>query len=202
MNDNTSKKSKSQRRAILQKAGTLFWENGYDSTSMRDIARVCKFEVSNIYNYFPSKEQLLYEVIKEEIGRTVYAVKHLEHDNATGPVEKLRFLIYNHFELVTGHRRSFRLIFDTELRNLSTAHRKEIIRLRDDYDRILRKIISEGVATGDFANTDEQIVGFAIASMIIRSRIWFAPKGRLAPKEIAEIMFNFALKGLKGNSQK
>ena len=91
------------------------------------------------------------------------------------------------------------MLFDEELRSLLPAHRKEIIAYRDHYDRILRKIIRRGINAGDFAEVDEKLIGYSIASMIVRTRVWFRPRGRLSIQEIADIIFKFALNGLRGS---
>ncbi len=191
------RKSASQRESILDVAGRLFWDKGYDATTMRDIARACGFEPGNIYNYFLGKEQILYEVIKQELSLTLFALKRIETDESGTPGDRLQSLFKICFDLTTGPHRPNRLIFDTELRSLSVAHGKEVIALRDNVDRILRQIIRSGMDAGEFANVNEKIVGFAIISMIIRARIWFSTRGPLSSEEIADIMFEFALNGLR-----
>ena len=75
-----------QKKKMIDKAGALFWVKGYDSTSMREIARICKFEPSNVYNYFRSKEQLLFVVMSEGIKHLVSLIKDLENDTEHTPV--------------------------------------------------------------------------------------------------------------------
>jgi len=183
----------------MAKARVLFSNKGYGKTSIKDIARVCGCEPSNIYNYFVSKESLLYEILREEMEWLVSSIKDLEADETTSPVEALRLLVNNHVKLTLSYRRLSRLLFDEELRSLLPAHRKEIIAYRDHYDRILRKIIRRGINAGDFAEIDEKLIGYSIASMIVRTRVWFRPRGRLSTEEIADIIFKFALNGLRSS---
>ena len=49
MADRKSNKNSPQKQLIQDKAGSLFWEKGYDKTTMKDIARACGFEAGNIY---------------------------------------------------------------------------------------------------------------------------------------------------------
>jgi AcrR family transcriptional regulator len=191
--------SSKQKALILEKAGALFWDRGYDNTSIRQIARDCGFESSNIYYYFRNKEHILFELISEEINQVVRSIKHLEGDESGSPVDRLRSLIKIHCDLTLKNRRSsLRLLPDTELKRLSPRHRASIIRARDAYDRILRKIIRSGIDRGDFAQIDEKLADFSIASVIVRSRIWFSPKGKYTVEEIADFIFNFVTKGLAG----
>ncbi len=129
----------------------------------------------------------------------VSSIKDLEEDDAASPVEALRLLINNHVKLTLSYRRLSKLLFDEEMRSLLPAHQKEIIAYRDRYDMILRKIIHRGIETGDFAEVDEKLIGYSIASMIVRTRVWFRPRGRLSNKEIADIIFNFVLNGLRND---
>ena len=53
-----------QRRLIMEKSQVLFWEKGYAETSMKDIANECGFRPANIYNFFASKEEILFSILK------------------------------------------------------------------------------------------------------------------------------------------
>lgn len=191
----------SQKKRMLAKARILFGEKGYYKTTMRDVARACDCEPGNIYNYFPSKEALLYEALHEEAGWLVSSIKHLENDDVASPVEQLRLLIKNHVGLTLGYRRASKLLFDMELKSLSPANQKKIIELRDAYDRILRKIIRRGINSGDFAEIDVKLAGYSIAAMILRTRIWFSPRGRLSVNEVTDFIFNFVLNALRGEKR-
>lgn len=46
------------REQIVEFAKRVFLKNGYAKTSMRDIAKGVGIGVSNIYNYFKSKDEL------------------------------------------------------------------------------------------------------------------------------------------------
>jgi len=182
---------------MLDKARRLFWEKGYNSTSMRDIARAYGCKPANIYNFFSNKEEILYEVLLEEMEQIINPIKHLEEDD-TSPIEQLRLIIASHLKITLSFRRSAKLLFDIALGNLSTAKREKIIDLRDTYDRIIRRVIRRGKDIGCFPGIDEKMAGLMIASMITRTRIWFHPKKGVSVAELADFIFEFALNGLRG----
>ena len=190
-------KSSIKKSWILDKAGVLFWEKGYHSTGMRDIARACDCKPANIYNYFRGKEDILFEVIRDITEQAVTSIKFLEDDEETNPVEQLRSLIKSHFRLLMQMARSNKLISDTGLKDLSTEHRKEIVKLRDHYDSIMRKVLRRGIESGDFSVKDEKVIGYLISSIIVRSTIWFSSKGKYSVDEIGDMMFDFAYHGIK-----
>ncbi len=175
----------------------LFWQKGYHGTSMRDIAAACDCKAANIYNYFKGKEDILFEVIKDITERAVDSVLHLENDETTSPVDQLRSLIDSHLSVLLQMKKSSVLISDTGLQNLTRDHRKAIIDLRDTYDRIMRTVITRGIKSGDFVVKDEKVIGYLISSAIIRTTIWFSPKGCLSPDEVSDLIFDFVYRGIK-----
>ena len=164
---------------------------------MRDIAAAYGCKPANIYNFFPNKEEILFEVLHEEMEEILSPIKHLEEDDGTSPVEQLRLVIGSHLRLTLSYRRSAKLLFDISLDNLSRTKRKKIVDLRDTYDRIIRKILHRGMEAGCFREVDEKIAGFMLASMITRTRIWYHPKKGLSVSELADFIFEFALNGLR-----
>jgi AcrR family transcriptional regulator len=186
------------KEKMLHIARTLFWKNGYHATSMRDLAKEYGCKPANIYNFFPNKEEILYEVLLEEMLQIIEPIRHLEDDEITDPVQQLHIIIESHLEVTLSYRRSAKTLFDVTLDNLSPQKRKEIVGLRDTYDRIIRKVIQRGIDSGLFRGTDAKLVSFMIASMITRTRIWFHPKKGVTVAELAEFIFQFSLNGLKG----
>jgi AcrR family transcriptional regulator len=187
-----------QRAKMLETARRLFWEKGYYAASMRDIAISYGCRPANIYNFFSDKEEILFEVLREEMEQIIHPIKHLEEDEETSPIEQLRFIIESHLKVTLSYRRSAKLLFDVALDSLSPEKRKKIIEFRDTYDRIIRKVIRRGIDTGYLPEVDVKLAGFMIASMITRTRIWFHPKKERSVSDLADFIFKFALNGLRG----
>lgn len=62
------------RKKILEVSERLFIRNGYDNTSLKQIAERSYISKSNIYRYFSSKEEIydiLVEPARQEIMRTI-----------------------------------------------------------------------------------------------------------------------------------
>jgi AcrR family transcriptional regulator len=186
-----------QKAKMLESARRLFWEKGYKATSMREIAMSYGCRPANIYNFFSDKEEILFEVLREEMEQIIRPIKHLEEDNHTSPSEQLRFVIESHLKVTLSYRRSSGLLFDVALDGLSPGKRKIIIDFRDTYDRIIRKVIRRGIDTGVFPEVDVRLAGFMIASMITRTRIWFHPKKGVSVSELANFIAGFAFHGLR-----
>jgi len=186
------------KAAIIEVAIDLFWENGYIGTSLRDIADACGFEAANLYNYFQSKEQLLYEAMQEELERLVALLEPVAADNRSTPVERLKKFIEIHVGVMLVIGRRYKMMYDSEIRHLSPVHRKRIVGLRDYYSELMLAIVEDGKKTGDFAaDIDAKFIVLMIASIIMRTVFWFSPKGRLSPTEIADMICKIILDGIR-----
>lgn len=53
----------STRKILLETARKAFFKKGFKAVSMREISKRTGICLSNIYNYYPSKEDLLEEVL-------------------------------------------------------------------------------------------------------------------------------------------
>jgi len=186
-----------QRAKMLEVARRLFWEKGYPATSMRDIGLSYGCRPANIYNFFSDKEEILFEVLREEMEQIIKPIRDLEKDERQSPVEQLRLIIESHLKVTLSYRRSAKLLFDVALDNLSPEKRRKIIELRDTYDRIIRQVIRRGIDAGLWPRVNVKLAGFMIASMITRTRIWFHPKKGVSVSDLADFIFKFSLKGLK-----
>jgi AcrR family transcriptional regulator len=185
-----------KKKKILAVARNLFWLNGYNAVSMRDLARAYGCQPANLYNYFRTKEAILFEVLLEEMEQIIHPIRHLEEAEDGDPVEQLRFIISSHLKITLSHRRSAKTLFDVALDSLPSADRMVIVSMRDTYDRIIRKVIRRGQEKGIFLPHNEKLVGFMVASMITRTRIWFHPQKGVTVDELADFIFQFALRGI------
>ncbi len=70
----TRKRQKQQtRERILQSARTLFEENGFAKTTLRDIGAAAGVTAGNIFVHFPNKDALMVAALAEEIDQLLAA---------------------------------------------------------------------------------------------------------------------------------
>src|SRR5580698_1214518 len=91
------------RQEILRTAARLFQQQGYDATSMNDVAAALKLSKGGLYHHFQSKDEILFnlmdhamEITQERVINPVRAI--------TDPEEALRTLIRLHIEVVLSLR--------------------------------------------------------------------------------------------------
>lgn len=69
-----ARKKKETRHKIAEVAAKLFKSRGYDNVRMRDIAIAADVSEQTLYNYFPSKEHLIYDQQQEFEARILSTV--------------------------------------------------------------------------------------------------------------------------------
>ncbi len=96
------------REAILAAAKRVLATHTYDRTSLDQIAAEAQVSKGSIYAYFPSKEALLWEVLKDGLERFIAAGKEAAHDAPT-PLGKLHALVRAHLEFLAADVDGFKI---------------------------------------------------------------------------------------------
>ena len=89
---------------ILQSAVDLIIEKGFDNASLREMAKNAGVSNPTIYNYFPSKEKLLYAYIEQKHKEAVATIQEIEDFYTYTLREQLQTLIETELELYLEDR--------------------------------------------------------------------------------------------------
>jgi len=101
------------RRRILRAALRHFSAHGYAGTSIRMIARSAGISVGLLYNYFPTKADLLGALFEESM-RDVQA-SFASADAAPTPAERIERLVRSSFEILDANRDFWRLSYGVRM---------------------------------------------------------------------------------------
>ena len=83
-----------RKREILDAAMGLFAENGYEQTSMRDIARHLDISLGLCYRYYDSKQKLFQEAMQQYVEEICAVYLVTLHDETKDLKEKLDLLFH------------------------------------------------------------------------------------------------------------
>ena len=75
-------KKRRTREAIAQAAADLFHERGFAAVTVDDVARAADVSRQTVFNYFPTKEQMLFDR-EDEIGAALLALVRDRPDGAS-----------------------------------------------------------------------------------------------------------------------
>jgi len=181
------------REEILRSAARAFQKKGFLGTTMHDISRQLKMTQGNLYHYFKSKEDILFQCHDYSLNLVLDELRRIQN-SPLSPEEKLRALILYHVGVMVDELQASAMAL--ELHALSPPRLKRIVQKRDAYERGLRAIIQEGMEQGIFQNYDPKLVGFFLFGAINWLVRWFNPTGKHSAKEVAETFSNLLLQGL------
>lgn len=179
---------------IRSAAIDLFFEHGYEATSLRAIAGEVGIQVGSLYNHLTSKESLLYSIMSKIIEDLLNELDS-RLDGVEGSIERLRVGVEVHVFFHTARAREV-FIGNSELRSLTAAHKRKVVKLRDAYEARFIDIIEQGVADGSFETADSKIAAWAILAVGTSTSTWFRPDGRLQLDDIASLYTELVLNGL------
>lgn len=184
-----------RRAEVLDIAARVFHEQGYEATSIQDIADELGVLKGSVYYYISGKEDVLFELLQEVHKAALKAVREAVEQDGT-PLQK----IYAFVETLSRFNADNQVrmgIFLHDFRSLSEDRRHEIVRERDRYDRILRKLISEGQEEGEVCpGLDAKLSALAIMGMINTIYQWYQPGGRMKSDTIGSSYANLVIRAL------
>jgi len=152
----SNEQKKINRAKIIEIAVDLIIEVGYKSATMRGIAKKAGFGDATIYNYFPTKESILFAYYEDKLNETIEKIKKIKDFNEYTISEQLQTIFHIQFELFLSDREfvaiSFKKIFLSinqnykqikPIKNLFRTIIKDIFDAASEADEIPPQIFEE-----------------------------------------------------------
>jgi len=155
-------KNPEKRLAILEAAENIFSKKGFQGATVSNIAKKAHVSEATIYEYFSTKEELLFSIPAEKIleyqTKNREILQYIKEDT-----HKLRFLIYRHLQLYASdpnYAKVAMLILKTNRNFLNTDAYKVV----QDSARNTTEVLEEGIESGEFRAD--------IQPYLVRAMIW------------------------------
>lgn len=203
------------RDAIILAAADALRRNGYESTTMKDIAAEVHLTAASLYHHFRNKDFLLLAVLEAGLDQAINRLEPIV-SAGTSSDAKLREMIHLHvvsladntavgvamvFEIRSlmnarvppgnGHQ------FDADTQEEFVARRDAFFARRDDFEELFRRVVREGIARGEFRQVDVPIFVKTMLGANNWVSVWYRPGGRLTGPQIAGMMADTFLRALK-----
>jgi AcrR family transcriptional regulator len=185
-----------RKNDLTRHAARLFAERGYHGTSIGDIAEAMGVQKGSIYAHIRSKEDLLYEAMREGAAAFHGALDAVpEGLTAT---ERLRLALRGHLRVV-AEQLDVATVFVREWRYLEGERREEIRAERRRYEERFRALFREGRELGELrTDLDEASAALLALSALNWAYTWLAP-GR-DTDELADRFHALLVDGMRGYS--
>ena len=195
-------KKQKTKKAILEAAISLFSENGYENTSIENIATIAGVGKGTVYGYFQTKRDIIKGFCEYELEKI--HMKLVNSSNQNAPVLEQMLTIYmTEFHHVTQNREFGRLF----MREAVFPHDSEVqdnLEIDDKYFQILFPILEKGQERGELRKDAEllHITAHFYSLYILIISSWYI--GRISTEEVEpdmELLFRQALEGLQPKAE-
>jgi TetR/AcrR family transcriptional regulator, cholesterol catabolism regulator len=200
------------RQEILRAAARLFQQQGYDATSMNDVAAALKLSKGGLYHHFQSKDEILFNIMSHAMDiteeRVINVVRRIEGTSQAGAEERLRTLIRLHIEVVLSPEDREITVMLHENHPLPPASRRKINGRKKDYLHFVENLVADvqrkrntlvGTSVGTSAGTSAatptgasvpavtpRAAALALVGMINWIYQWYKPDGPLTGEAIVQ----------------
>jgi AcrR family transcriptional regulator len=187
--------------AILEAAAEAIAERGYHGMSMRDLARATGRSLANLYNYFSSKEDLLF-ALQTSAFETLISSLHAALAEVKDPAARLYVFIYNQIRYLGEHRAIMRVLVH-EAAALPPARRKIVRNLKERYfgiaNDLVAAVLKQPLPAGqDIDDAEVERATYSIFGMLNWTYGWYDPALHGTPHDVARTMHKVAIGGLVG----
>jgi AcrR family transcriptional regulator len=183
-----------RRSELTREAARLFAQKGYHGTSIGDLAKAMGVQKGSLYAYIASKQDLLYETMREGADAFHSALDAIpERLPAT---EKIRLALRAHLRVV-AEQLDVATVFVREWRYLDGERREEILAERRRYEERVRALFREGRELGELrTDLDDATAALLTLSAANWAYTWLQP-GR-DTDELADRFYALLIDGMRG----
>ncbi len=178
----------------MDTAAGLYASKGFLGASVAEIAAACQTSKSLIYHYYPSKEDILFDVMDSHVQSLVEATREID-EAGSDPVAKVHRIASALMALYAGHEANQKVLLN-ELANLPpdrraiiVDHQRQLLDLMDGVLLALRPDLGSEKAR-------RRALVMMFFGMLNWTHTWFDPAGPIKNHEIAAMASAMFLAGL------
>lgn len=180
-----------KREQILAVAGELFYELGYQRTTLDLVARRLGVTKPFIYYHFKDKAALLSEISRRGISRGNEVLRR-SLDSRGSAASRLQEAIRAIVRTILDSQRHTAIFF-REQKNFDAEVLGPLKKMHREFDTLLSRLLEEGVSSGEFRIADVRLCALAIGGMVNWAYTWYREAGRLSVDELCDGLAALAL---------
>jgi TetR/AcrR family transcriptional regulator, cholesterol catabolism regulator len=183
-----------RRQELTREAARLFAEKGYHGTSIGELAEAMGVQKGSLYAHIQSKQDLLYETMREGAGAFHAALDAIPDELPA--TEKIRLALRAHLRVV-AEQLDVATVFVREWRYLEGERRGEVLAERRRYEERFRALFREGRELGELrTDLDDGSAALLALSAANWAYTWLQP-GR-DTDDLADRFYALLLDGIRG----
>lgn len=160
-----------RRQEIIRVATRIFAENGYQTTTMEQVAKEVGFTKPIIYQHFASKDALYTEIVATTAEKLIASLQQVTAGEQT-PRERVESAFRVYFDLVVQESDAFRVLF---LQAGSNEHRHQLRAVEVDLVSFIEPLLNEELDDDHRRELAGGVVGMAEGAAVV----WLVRQARL-----------------------
>ncbi len=150
----------SLRVQILEAGRRMLLDEGFDSLSMRKIAREIDVSATSIYLHFKNKDHLIYSLIEEGIGELNRSIRRIA-DLDCEPLQKIEKIARSYIAFGLDRPQEYEVIFMVRPEEMPRYPKEKFRKARLGYE-MLASVIREGNEKDYFLEPEPLTSAYAI----------------------------------------
>ena len=190
-----TKKSSPRKEVILEKAAQLFRKNGFNATSMRDLAENVGVEAASLYNHINSKAELLQEICFRIANKFT---THMDEVIASeqSAVEKIEAILRFHIrQMIHNYEEVY--VSDREWKHLTDPYLSNFKNQRRTHRQRIAAIIEDGISRNEIKNIDAPTAVLILLHAVSGIESWHRSRQKISGELLEENMVLILVGGLK-----
>jgi len=191
-------------RQILNAALEVFGERGLAAARLEDIARHAGLSKGTIYLYFPNKEELFREMVRQVIVTQIEASEREVGTTTGSATDALTQFMHRYWAFIRSEQFAplFRRIH-AEIRNfpdLATFYSDEVI---SRGHRLVASLIQRGIDAGEFRPVDPSVAARMLMAPLVMHGVWcghrecFSPVAKTSDTQVLDEIIDFYLNAIQ-----
>ncbi|NHQ86409.1 TetR/AcrR family transcriptional regulator [Iodobacter sp. HSC-16F04] len=186
---------------IIEAALILFHQKGYSATKLDDVARAAGVTKGTVYLYFSNKEALFKAAISETIHPNLDRIEELAINSTESATQRLRTAIASWATALNDCKGSISKLMISEAGNFPDLTDFYIETVVKRSRLLLIKLIQAGIDSGEFRQTDPDMLARVLFSPILLTSIWRHTYARQDPitydlNQLAQFHLDIVLHGI------
>ncbi|HEV2751462.1 MAG TPA: TetR/AcrR family transcriptional regulator [Gemmatimonadales bacterium] len=173
---------------FLSRAASVFADQGYHSTTMRDLAAATGMSLAGMYYYVRGKEELLYRIQERCFTQVLAGAEQVlaglrGHD--VDALERLQAFIRHHVGFFTAHMAEMKVL-SHEANSLGGERLRKVSAIKRRYVDLLERLLRD-VAPDDPA-VERSAAAYVLFGMMNWIYNWYDPTGEIDPERLAGLI--------------
>ncbi len=182
-----------RRHQVFAASMHLFLENGFQETSMQEIAAAAGMGKSTLYDYFKNKDEILLSVVEDGIYDLTERAKQISNQDLPA-AEKIHQVMHAHLEYLLENKEFLdRMLLEVQRLGLESQRRIQL--KRHNYQDLLCSLVEDAIKEGSFRKVNPLLATRTILSILSPAVFTHRPTG--TPEQMMDEAIEIFIRGVQ-----